>query len=386
VESPLIGACLASYGAQVIKVESSLRYDQTRIMPPFFKGMSRPDNSFHFSAVNPGKLSITLNLNHPRGKEIAKKIVKWADIVIESFTTGTMEKWGLGYKDLKKENPNIIMMSSPIYGQTGPFARHPGIGSTLVAVSGIADLTGWPDQPPQQPGFVYADFVAYRFGLLTLISALDYRRRTGKGQYIDASQFEAIVHTLTPVFLDCFANKRAVGRIGNRSTYAAPHGVYRCKGEYKYCAITVFSDEEWKDFSQVIGKPKWTESSDFSTLLNRIRNVEKLDMLVEEWTMNFTPEEVVELMQKAGVTASRVQNAEDIDKDPQLRSRQFFWEVDHPVLGTVTLMGWPLKMSKATYEMSRSPCMGEHNYDVYTKIVGLSDEEFVQFMEEGIFD
>ena len=184
---------------------------------------------------------------------------------------------------------------------------------------------------------------------------------------------------------DCFANKRPAGRIGNRSTYAAPHGVYRCKGEYRYCAITVFSDEEWESFSQVIGKPKWTQSADFSTLLNRIRNVEKLDMLVEEWTMNFTPEEAVELMQKAGVTASCVQNAEDIAKDPQLKNREFFWEADHPILGTVTLMGWPPKMSKTTYEMSRSPCMGEHNYDVYTKIVGLSDEEFVQFMEEGVF-
>lgn len=386
VESPQISAALASYGAEVVKVESMTALDRSRTIPPFKDSISKPDNAFSFSTLNPGKMSITLNLNHPRGIELAKRLVVWADILVENFTGGRMAKWGLGYQDLVKVNPDIIMISSPVFGQTGPYSKHPGYAATLTAMSGIRHLTGWPDTPPQEPGYIYSDWLAYRTGILLVVSALDYRRRTGKGQYIDAAQFEATEHFLAPVFLDYVVNGREAVRIGNQSTHAAPHGVYRCKGEHRYCSITVFSDKEWNNFCEVIGRPKWTEDGRFSTLLGRLEYVDELDRLVEEWTLNHSSEEVMELMQKSGVPAAVVQNAIDLDNDPQLRSRCFYWEVEHPVLISDTYLGWPVKLSKTPYEMKRSPCLGEHNYYVYTELLGMSNEEFVKALAEGVFE
>lgn len=386
VEGPQISSALAGFGAEVVKVEGSMltSIDIGRVMPPFKDGISRPDNSFEFSAFNPGKMSLVLDLNHPRGQEVAKRLVAWADIVNENFAGGKMAKWGLDYQDLVKIKPDIIMISSPVFGQTGPYAKHPGYGTTLTAMSCLRYLTGWPDMPAQEPGHVYTDFIGWRIGILLLAAALDYRRRTGKGQYIDMSQFEVTEHFLMPLLLDAAANERDVGRIGNRSTYAAPHGVYRCKGEHRYCSITVFTDEEWKSFCEVIGKPKWTEDTQFAALLDRLKNVDELDRLVEEWTINHSPEEVMALMQGAGVPAAVVQNAEDLDKDPQLRSRHFYCEVEHPVLGNITYLGYP-KLSKTPYEIRRSPCLGEHNFYVCTELLGMPDEEFIELDNAGVF-
>ena len=384
----VIGGILASYGAEVIKIESRTRVDYNRQSPPFAEGKAwRGDRSGNWANVgNAGKYGITLNLNHPRSIEVAKRIVAWADIVTENFRGNRMAKWGLGYEDIKKINPSIIMISASMYGQTGPDATQGATGGTLVAMSGISQLTGSEEGPPLQPTWVYTDFAVPKLAVLAVIAALDYRRRTGRGEYLDFSQLESAIHFITPAILEYVTNGRELKRIENRSTYAAPHGVYRCKGNFRWCAITVSNEDEWKSFCKIIGKPLLAQDPQFATLVARLENVDKLDRIVEDWTTKRSSEEVMDLMQKSGVAAGVVQNGQDLDNDPQLKKRNYYWELEHPVFGEFVYSGMPVKMSKTPYEMRRSPCFGEHNEYVYTQLLRMQEEEFIQFLNEGVFE
>jgi len=383
---PLTTTILASYGAEVVRIETGTRLDWHRQAGPFIGNVSLPDRSVPYLFVNPGKLDVTINLKHPRAIEAVTRIIKWADVVVENFTGGIMPRLGLGYENIRKIKPDIIMLSSANYGQTGPFAEVPGYGALLTALTGLQHITGFPDQIPQFPGFAITDYIAPRANVLAIVAALDYRRRTGKGQYIDASQFETVVPLLTPILLEYEVNGREAQRMGNRSTYAAPHGVYRCKGDDRWCAIAVFNDEEWEKFCQAIGSPAWTKDSEFSTLRDRLENQDKLDRLVEEWTINHSPEEAMKIMQAAGVAAGVVQSGQDLDNDPQLKRRQFYWKLDHPEIGSFSYSGMPASLSKTPYEMRRAPFMGEHNEYVLVQKLGMSDEEFVQLMGDGVFE
>ena len=218
------------------------------------------------------------------------------------------------------------------------------------------------------------------------MAALEYRRRTGKGQYIDASQMETIIPLLTPVLLEYEVNGREASRVGSRSTRAAPHGVYRCKGDDRWCAIAVSTDKEWQQFCQVIDNPAWTEAIEFSTLAERVKNAEKLDALVEEWTINYTPEEVMKLMQDAGIAAGVVQCGQNLDNDPQLKHQSFFHKLDHPGLGDFSYSGMPAQLSKTPYEVKRAPFLGEHTEYICTQVLGFSDEEFVQLVADGVLE
>jgi len=386
ITGPLTAATLASYGAQVLRIESRTRIEWHRQAGPFIGEVALPDRSALYLIMNPGSYGITINLKHPRAIEVMTRIIKWVDVVVENFAGGVMKRMGLGYEDLKKIKPDIIMLSAAIYGQTGPYGEVPGYGGTLTALTGLPHITGFPDQMPQFPGMAITDFIAPRANVLAIVAALDYRRKTGKGQYIDAAQMESAIPLLTPLLLEYEANGKEAGRIGNRSSYAAPHGVYRCKGDNRWCTITVFTDEEWDKFCQAIGKPAWAESNEFATLMGRLKNVDKLDRLVEEWTITHSAEEVVSLMQGAGVAAGVVQSGQDLDSDPQLKHRHFYWEFDHPEIGSFTYSGMPSRLSKTPYEMRRAPMLGEHNEYVYTQLLGMSDEEFVELMADGVFE
>ncbi len=299
IVGPLTTKTLSDYGAQVIRIEGRSNLDQFR------KSATEPDLALQFTQWNTGKLGITLNLTDPRGKGIAKKIVAWADIVVENFAGGVINKLGLGYEELKKVKPDIIMLSSCMQGQTGPYARHSGWGFQLSALSGFSHITGWPDRPPPELG-VYTDFITPQYNVCILIAALLYRRRTGKGMYIDTSQFETGLQFMTPLMLDYYVNNRVAERMGNRSDYAAPHNAYRCLDEARWCVLNISNNEEWEKFTGVIGNPEWTKEQRFSTCGLRESNKEELRNLVEEWTAAFTVEEVMNKMQGAGLTAERL--------------------------------------------------------------------------------
>ncbi len=381
---PITTKTLSDYGAEVIKIESTSHPDGTRVGGPFKDNIPGFNRSGCFNQWNTGKLSILLNLATPKGLQVAKRLAAWADIVIENFSGGTIERMGLGYEELRKVNPKIIMLSSCMMGQTGPYATHPGLGPLLTALSGFNHITGWPDRQPVGPSGAYTDFMGPRFAMLVILAALDYRRRTGKGQYLDLSQFEGSVHFMAPVLLDYVVNQRVVRRMGNRLSYAAPHGAYRCSGEDRWVAIAVFTDEEWESFCKVIGDPLWTKETKFSTLLARKKNEDELDRLVEEWTISRSAEEVMKLMQAAGVPAGVLQNGEDLQEhDPQLKYRHLYWSLDHPEVGKYTALRPDFVVSKSPYELKRAPLQGEHNEYVLKKILGMSDEEIAELVMEG---
>jgi benzylsuccinate CoA-transferase BbsF subunit len=379
---------LPFYGAEVIKVETGLRPDITRTGAPYKDNIPDLENSAYFSWTHGvKKFDITLNLKHPKGIEIARRLVAWADVVGESFTAGVMEKYGLGYEDLKKIKPGIIMFRTCAHGHTGALAKQSSTGFSLTTLSGFNSMSGWPDRPSYPLSGPYTDFIAPLFGGLALIAALDYRRRTGKGQCIELAQHEAVINFLTPVILDYIVNQRELTINGNRSACVAPHGVYPCRGNDRWCAIVVSTDEEWHSFCQVIGNPAWTKDPKFTSLPDRIKNSDELDNLIEEWTTNFTAEQVMTMMQAAGVSAGVVENAEDLFQDPQLKHYQHFHELDHPILGRLAYYQGPgFRLSEASYEVARPPLLGEHNEHVYCEILGISDDEFVQLMQEGVFD
>jgi crotonobetainyl-CoA:carnitine CoA-transferase CaiB-like acyl-CoA transferase len=385
---PMAVNYFANYGATVVKVENYSRPDVTRTNPPYKDRIPGLDRSIYFAWINSAKkYDITLNLNHAKGRELAKRLAAWADIVAESFTPGTLERWDLGYDDLKKIKKDIIMLRTCGYGQTGPLCRQATLGFHLTSISGLNSFTGWPDRPATELPGAYTDPVVALFAATCLMAALEYRRRTGKGQCLDLSQQEASIHFLAPLMLDYSVNKRDPARPGNRLSYVAPHGVYRCQGEDRWCAITVRTDEEWRSFCHVVGKSEWVESPKFSTLHGRKQNEDELDRLIEEWTSKHAPEEVMALMQAAGVAAGVVADAKDMAEDPQMKHYHFYQEFDHPEMGRRAFYHGPaFNLSDDPYEVSAPPLLGEHTEYVCTKILGIPDEEFAQLIQDKVFD
>ena len=383
---PMSTKHLSDNGAEVIKIEGKSKIDVHRIQGPYQDDIPGLDRSNRFNWYTTGKLSIALNIARPKGIEVAKKIVAWADIVVDNFAGGTMERMGLGYEELKKMKPDIIMLSSSMQGQTGPYSTHRAFGLHLTALTGFNHISGWPDRQPAGLMF-YTDYIAPHFNILAILAALSYRRRTGKGQYIDVSQSESCLQFMAPLILDYTVNRRIANRMGNHSAYATPHGVYQCRGEDRWCAIAVFTDEEWDSFCRVIGNPSWTDDPKFASIRSRKENEEELEKRVEEWTIDRTAEEVMSLMQTAGVSAGVVQTTEDLlEHDPQLRNRHFFWDLEHPEVGTHRSARPPYVLSKSTYELQRAPLIGEHNEYVLKEVLHMSDEEIAELTVEGVIE
>ena len=372
---PLTTKALSDCGAEVIRVESRRAPDNQRLASRYGS----------FNQYNSGKLSVTLNISTPRGLELVKQLIARADVVVENFAGGAIQRMGLGYEVLKQIKPDLIMVSSCMQGQTGPFARHPGSGHKLTALAGISHITGWPDR---QPGWIgaYTDFVAPRFNIIAILAALDYRRRTGKGQYLDISQYEASLQFMIPLMLDYVVNRHVAGREGNHCRYASPCNAYRCRGEDRWCAVSVETDEEWEAFCRVIGSPELASDPRFSTLLARKENEDELDRLIEKWTAGRTAEEVMTLMQTSGVAAGVVETGQDLlDNDPHLKARNFFRELDHPEGGKFrTQTGTHCILSDYDCDMKRSSLLGEHNESILKGMLGLSDEEYDRLVKEGV--
>ncbi len=383
---PLTVKYLADNGATVVHVESRTRPDTARTMGPFKDGITMLDRCGVFVNYNTSKYGITLNMELPKAKEIAWKLIKWCDVLAESFSPGVMNKWGMDYESVRKVNPDIIYFSTCQQGQYGPHANFRGYGPHASAVAGVFHMVGWPDQDAAGVYGAYNDYVAVRFGPAVLMAAIDYRRRTGKGQFIDLSQLECGVTFLAPVIMDYFANGRIQTRNGNRMPNAAPHAAYACEGTERWVAIAVTTDEEWQAFCRVIGEPDWTKDPKFQTLLGRKENEDELDRLVEEWTSTHSAEEVIKLMQKVGVPAGVVQNHQDLFEDPQMKHRDHFTMVNHSVIGPSYVDGSPFKMSKTSPKLRPAPALGEHLEYVCTEFLEMSEDDIADCMAEGVFE
>jgi benzylsuccinate CoA-transferase BbsF subunit len=387
VAGPFCTRYLADYGAQVIKVETSKYIDGVRPYPPYKDNIAGVNRGGYFHNYNSNKLGITLNMQHPKGREMARKLIMWSDIVAESFSPGVMKGLGLGYDEIRQMKPEIIMISLSSKGQTGPQSGLPAVGLHLAALSGFINITGWPDRDPSLLYGAYTDSIAGRFAVASIMAALAQRQKTGKGQYIDLAQSEAGIQFLIPPLLDYGANGRVLNRNGNRHPAAAPHGAYRCQGEDRWCAIAVFTEEEWMALRRVMGDPSWAGDARFATLADRKKNEDELNRLVEQWTVSQSAEDVMTRLQEAGVSAGILEKAEDLHRDPQLAARGHFRTLKHQEIGDSTYDGMGSILSETPAELNKAaPVLGQDNYEVYTKILGLSDEEFVDLVQQGVFE
>jgi len=379
---------LSTMGAEVIKVESIQRLDTWRGQAT--AGMPEEniwECSPAFNSVNTDKLGITLDLTRPRGVEVFKKLVKISDIVGENFTPRVMKNFGLDYPVLSEINPGIIMISLPAHGSTGPWKEVPGFAASIEQTAGIPQLTGYPDGPPQMTYSAFTDPIAGVNGMMAVMFALLYRKRTGKGQYIDLSQIEAITCLIGDAIVDYSMNKRIQPRRGNHHPSIAPHGYYRCKGDDLWVSIAVSSDEEWRQFVKAIGEPPWTMDEKFKDSLSRWHHREELDKLVEDWTTQHDHYEVMHILQKAGVTAGPVISSAELLDDPHLKARGTYQTVERAFVGAhpYTVPTAPIKLSKTPVAIRRpAPVVGEHNDYVLRELLGMPESEIQSLADENI--
>ena len=383
IAGPMLTKYLAIYGADVVKIEAHVRPDRFRLQPPFLQKPSR-QSSLPFADLNPSKRSLGLNLGSPEGVEVARRLAAWADVVVENFSPGQMEAWGLGYERLRELNPRLVMLSSSQLGQKGPQASHPGIGNLLQALAGVNHVTGWPDRDPRGPAIPYPDMIAPWFSVISIIAALDYRDRTGKGQHLDLSQFEATLQFFSPGILDYTVNGQEGGRQGNRGLEATPHGVYPCRGEDAWCAISVRTDAGWDALVAVMGAPGWAAEPRFATFLERRRNADALDALIGAWTAPRDAFELQEALQAAGVPASKVNDARDLHEDPQLAHRGHFVTLDHPRMGEYPTTTPAFDIEGAPPRFTRAPLLGEHTVEVCRDLLGMDEGEVEALRERGV--
>ena len=380
---PYATMLLASMGAEVLKIESMQRLDHVRARALGFGLFGGVDRSPFFNDLNLNKLSVTLNLSQPQAVELAKRMVSISDVASQNMRPGAMDRLGLSYEDLRKVKPDIIYLSSSACGATGPDREYIGYAPTFAALGGAVYLCGYPDAPPQgMTGSIdLRSAVASAFAIL---AALCYRQRTGEGQHIDLSSQEAITVLLGEALMDYTMNRRNQTRKGNHDDAMAPHSCYRCRGG-QWVTIAIATEEEWQTFCSAIGAPEWTKDQNFSDAYSRLKNQDELDRRVEEWTMNHTPYQVMEILQQAGVAAVPSFDSELLFTDPHLRERGLFEEVDHPLMGKRIVISPPWKLSDApTPPSHHAPLMGEHNEYVFGELLGLSLKEIAELQERGI--
>ena len=380
---------LATYGAEVIKIESTTQRDQVRDIPRTRPGTSGVNASHGFNGMNAGKLGITLNPKNPKGLELAKRLISISDIVADNMTWGAMERLGLGYEELVKIKPDLIVLNMPVMGPGGPYTHFSGNGEQIAASAAMHHLTGYPDSIGIAPGPVWPDWSANPYHAATaVLAALHYRNKTGKGQNIILSQYESVVNATALAIMDYSVNGNIQKRMANRSPYGAPHGIYRCQGEDRWCAIAVYLDEEWQGLCRGMGNPEWIRDGKFATVLGRVEHVDELDRLVEEWTLGRMAEDVMTVLQGEGVAAGVVQNGRDLlENDPQMKERGHYVYLDHPEIGPMALDDYPFKLSATPGRLSRhAPLLGEHTDYVLSEILGMPEDDINELIIEGVLE
>lgn len=386
---PHCGMLLANMGAEVIKIEAIQRMDPTRgpIAPDPSSGVllglpggvpgERPWNQGpYFHSTNTSKLSLTLDLSRPEGIEIFKDLVKESDVVLEGFAGGVMDRMGLGYDVLKEVNPAIIMVSASGFGAGGPWTEYRCFGTNVWHVSAMSMLSGYPGEGPMQSGNTFPDPTAGTHIAGCVMAALLYRKRTGKGQFLDVAQVEPTIGLTGPYLMDFMMNGREPERLGNRHPVHAPHGCYPCDGDDNWLTIAVTSDQEWKALCEVMGRPELAEDERFADATGRLNNQDELDGTIMEWSLFQDQLEAMEALQKAGVAAAAVLRVEQVHDNPQLKARGFYEEVSHPDTGTYLLRNVGYRMSNTPGHILRhAPWLGEHNDYILGTILGLSREK-----------
>jgi crotonobetainyl-CoA:carnitine CoA-transferase CaiB-like acyl-CoA transferase len=381
VAGPTMTRFLADFGATVVRVESATRIDTARTIQPFLGGEYGIERSGAFANLNAGKLSVSLDLRDPWSRAVFEDLLRWADVLTDSFSAGTLERLGYGYETLRPLNPSLIVLSSCLMGQSGPLARFAGFGNLAAAIVGFTNLAGWPDRPPAGPFAAYTDYVSPRYGIAALFGALEHRRRTGEGQHIDLAQAEASLHFLAPALVHHSVAGYVTERDGNRDPDMAPHGVYPCDGDDAWVAIACRDDRDWLAMRALIGDPA-LDDRDFDSLEGRLAAESALDAAVARWTARLTAEEATRRCQDVGVPAHAVFNSPECAGDPQLAHRGHIVKVAHPIHGSMPIEGPRVLLSRTPGVPGAVPLLGEHTTEVLTRCLGYDAEQLAPLQSD----
>ena len=388
VALPLTGRILGSLGAEIIKVETNKVLDEMAFIPAWSRGAGQPE-------YQRNKKRITLDVRTPEGRDTFMELVKTADVFMTNFRRNILSRWNIDFPQVREVRPDIIIMWQTGLGGNGPYYTYKSYGILVQHVSGVSMMTGDPEAPPGVVNTSYSDYHTGVFQPAAIIGALLRRRRTGEPTTLQSSIFKSGAVTTGPAILDYQVNQRLPQRRGNRDPYAAPHGVYPCRGEDRYCAIAVSTEEEWQALCQAMGDPDWSREAKFATLLERSQNQDELDQHISRWTMERTAEEAMQELQQAGVAASLVSQGQDLYESPHLKSRDFYRDTSYYLAergkaasewqeGSSLSWTTPVRLSETPMEYGHYSNIGEDNPYVFGQLLGMSDGEIGRLAAEGV--
>lgn len=371
---------MADHGATVVKVESESKPDVLRGVNPFVGEEGGQENALQFHSLNAGKMGLTLDLGLPEARDVVLDLVRWCDVLTESFSPKAMTRWGLGYDDLRKVNPDLIMFSSCLMGQTGPMRNYAGFGTMAAAIAGFYPVTGWPDRIPAGPFTAYTDYISPRTSVALVMAALEHRAETGEGQHIDFAQLEGALHYLGPELLDEAINGRTAGRHGNADPHRCPHAVYPAAGDDRWVAIAVETDAQWQALAGAIGAPALASLE----LDERRAREAEISGLISAWTEGLAPDAAQDQLQAVGVPAHMVSNAADLVTDPQILARGHFVKTTHPLHDHTFVEAANFVMSRTPGRVDwGGPMFGQHNMEVLEGILGYDGERIAELVIAG---
>lgn len=378
---PFCGQLLGDFGAEVIKVEPPGKGDPMRVW-----GRHRKEGrTLWWPIIARNKKSVTLNLREEEGQEIARRLIAEADVLVENFRPGTMEKWGLGHETLREINPGLVMVRVSGFGQTGPYREQAGFGSIGEAMGGIRHVTGFPDQPPPRTGISLGDSLAATFGALGALTALYHREaHGGRGQVVDIGIYEAVLALMESTIPEYVLTGHVRGRTGTVLPFVAPSNIYPTKDD-DYVLIAGNADNVFRRLSKALGHPEWAEDERYATHHARGENMEELDAMISEWTKGRTGEEILAAMREAGVPAGKVFTARDMVEDPHYAARGNVVEVEDPEIGPFPMQNVVPRLTGTPGEVRwTGPALGQHNGEIYGGLLKLGDDELAGLRERGI--
>jgi crotonobetainyl-CoA:carnitine CoA-transferase CaiB-like acyl-CoA transferase len=383
----------------VIRVESRSFPDVVRLyVPP--RGPERgvdpddqaprgtdPQGSPWFTDWNAGKRFVALDLTKPDAVAIVRRLAACSDVVVENNSAGVVDKLGVGWPDLRRVKPDLVMLGTSGYGDRGPHRRYVTWGPNIEALSALGTLSGFAERACTITQYAYPDVLSALHGLVAVLAALAHRDRTGEGQYVNVAQLEATIAALGDVLLETLVTERVPPRAGNRSRTDAPHGCYPCRGDDRWCAIAVESDDAWARFCAAVERSEWRDDPRFADAAGRRAHADALDALVASWTATQDAEAVMRRLQAVGVAAGVVQTVADLADDPQLAARGFFETIPHVTRGAVVASGIPLGLT-ATPPRSRiaGQAIGHDHAYVFRKVLGMGEEEIAAAIASGAIE
>lgn len=385
---PFSTKLFSDFGAEVLKIEGVARPDPVRVGGPFRDGVFGINRSGYFASRNTGKKSLAIDMKNPASRDVLVEIVRQSDVVSNNFGPGAMDRLGFGYEDCVRIKPDIIYLSMPMYGEAGPLAGLTGVGMTISAVTGLMWQTGYEGGPPLGPGTHFPDHAANPYhAAFAVMAALRHRRATGRGMKIDLSQVESTINCLGLAVLEHAVTGVERERLGNRSPFHAPHGLFRAAGEDAWIAVTVMTDAQWRALAAVIGAADLAADADLATAAGRVAAVDRVEAAVEAWTSARDAEDAMAILQAAGVPAGVVSTARRLmETDPQLQHRGYWQVVDHPEIGPSRFTSPPFRVDGERVELQRPPLIGEHTDAVLGDLLGYSADRIAGLRAEGVLE